>query len=58
MNLLLYQALGKDFIDGLVKRIENSQFRKDYVRFYSYLEDSKEKKGVLQTFDEYKAKQN
>ena len=54
-----YQTQGKGFIDGLAKRIESSQFRKDYERFYSYTDASKEqKKEMLQAFNEYKAKQN
>ena len=51
-----YQTQGKGFIDGLAKRIEYSQFRNDYERFYSYPDASKEQKEeILQAFNEYKA---
>ncbi|MGR3976704.1 hypothetical protein FW754_03265 [Acinetobacter sp. 1207_04] len=54
-----YLTQGKDFIDGLAKRIESNQFRKDYERFYSYPDASKkQKEGMLQAFNKYKATQN
>ena len=54
-----YQTQGKGFIDDLAKRIESSQFRKDYERFYSFPEASAEQKeGMLLAFNEYRAKQN
>lgn len=54
-----YLIKGKDFIDGLAKRISSSQFRRDYERFYSYPDASKEQKeGMLRAFNEYKSKQN
>lgn len=58
-TIQLYQTQGKGFIDDLAKRIESSQFRKDYERFYSYPHASKkQKERMLLAFDEYKAKQN
>lgn len=42
-----YNARGKDFIQQLAKQIESSQFRKDYDRFYSYPEATKEQKDQM-----------
>ena len=54
-----YRTQGKGFIDGLAKRIENSQLRKDYERFYSFPNASAEQKDeMLRSFNKYKAKHN
>ena len=54
-----YQTQGKGFIDGLAKRIESSQFRKDYERFYSYPDVSKEQENrMLEAFAAYRNQQN
>lgn len=52
-----YLTQGKGFVDGLAKRIESSQFRKNYERFYSYPDVSKEQeKRMLEAFAMYKNK--
>lgn len=52
-----YLTQGKGFVDGLAQRIESSQFRKNYERFYSYPDVSKEQeKRMLEAFNEYKNK--
>ncbi|MHA3056798.1 hypothetical protein ACX1NT_02580 [Acinetobacter sp. ANC 5584] len=42
-----YITQGKEFIDGLAKRIESSHFRNDYDRFYSYPDVSKEQNNKM-----------
>ncbi|MHA3104728.1 hypothetical protein [Acinetobacter sp. ANC 3791] len=42
-----YITRGKEFIDGLAKRIESSHFRNDYYRFYSYPDVSKEQNNKM-----------
>ncbi|WP_227554762.1 MULTISPECIES: hypothetical protein [Acinetobacter] len=42
-----YLKNGRAFIDALAKRIESSQHRKDYERFYSYANVSKEQKKEM-----------
>ncbi|AXQ21929.1 hypothetical protein BEN71_07575 [Acinetobacter wuhouensis] len=42
-----YKSRGKDFIQQLAKQIESSQFRKDYDRFYSYPDATKEQKEQM-----------
>ena len=50
-----YQTQGKGFIDGLAKRIESCQFRKDYEKFFSYPDVSNEqKKRIFEAFNRYK----
>lgn len=39
-TILHYVRNGRDYIDGLAKRIETSLHRKDYERFYSYADVS------------------
>ncbi|ATZ68709.1 hypothetical protein WCE00_13845 [Acinetobacter haemolyticus] len=42
-----YLTQGKKFIVSLAKRIENSQFRKDYEKFYSYPEVSMDQRNQM-----------
>jgi hypothetical protein len=52
-----YFTQGKIFINGLAKRIESSQFRKDYEQFYSYPDASKEQTDrMLEEFIRYQNK--
>jgi len=54
-----YLSQGKEFVDSLAKKIESSQFRKDYERFYSYPDVSKEQENrMLEAFAAYRNQQN